>query len=1519
MVLVAYEKGGRADKLGNRFEYNWILYNLLQVIEEKIQYVMIEAIGEDEDGVDLWIGNLDGSREGQQCKGRYGSDDKWTYGTINTKKIWEKWKKQLAREEKVHVSLVSPLSFPQLEDLTGKARNTNGNPKDFYNYQIDNDNVSKDVKQFYKNYCSIMDIDCSNEAGILQSIDYLSRTFYRQRPDFELKNMVLDKIYMLFVGEPLDIYSNLLELILTEDIFAKNLDVVYLENYLSACGAEYRNLAKDKRIFPRVKELNDEYSRSFISFQKGIITRHEFKDCKKMIEMGQSFIIHGNAGTGKSGCTENIINFCNQEQIPYLSIKLDKRIPKNTAENWGISMGLPASPALCIDAISKNKMSILIFDQLDALRWTQAHSGNALDVCMQTIKEVGLLNKSREYKICFIFVTRTYDLLNDRGIKQLFDTKSEQEEFKWKKIKIGELNEEDVKLLVGSEFSNLTQKTKKMLAIPSNMYIWQHLNDNADRLYMDTTRQLVNEWWKQIQLKAEEINLDSRYLVDKINDIVSFCYDRGRINAPNSVIQIPIKYIDFLQSSGFLYIVNEIISFTHQSILDVFLSNHMVKEYYAGKDIVAFIGNKDRQLPGRRYELQLFMEQMIQDSEKDFLDIGDEILKSIHMRFSFKFVFLESLSIIDSPSKKICNYVCQMADDAQWGKYFVNNVILGNKSYIDSMQDTGKLEEWLNSDNKGISIQLYGSISHSLEKKHFQTIRKYIFQDEDMLDEWSRCFSWQISEDSDELFDLRMQFYEKYPKYLDSFFIDEQLFKKCEMRTVRLLELMLKEKVKNHGKRIYKLEEEFIYEDAKIIVTEYEKIIKTFLPLLPDVGEMPWYGDWSARYSYHIGIERACVQILKKANVHLASIEPEKFWNIYDEYMFVGNDLYNEIILDGLYYLPEKYSDKIVEYLCADFNTTMFEQTSGNYDRLLSGKKLLEKVSRNCSEKSYDYLEQSIIKFIDKDAVDRLRERIECNRNQGNKVYWRFWGDFQRECLKMLPKERLSVEALQLVIMFLRNEVDYASIYEYSDMEGGGVSSPIANKTISYAAWKHILTNSEIPVHSPHRFKKVDGCFIEATQTAFASSLENVIKKEGIPFLEYILSIELPISNVFIQSIYSAIACSEQLDNIDTIIIEKLIEKFGYDYDDYRAMNIIRIFEKKENANWSEEALAVLHDIALNHKNPELGKPNITPQQDKEISLVESIESNAINSVRGRALEAIAALIWEDDKMADKFMEPIKIAIKDSNPVMRYASQFALWPIYNINRQWASEQIISLYENDVRMAGFRDGKGMLLRLYENYHERVIDIVKKMFISKDKRLIKISGYTIAELYMLHDECKEIVVREFEFSKEQKEAVLEMLVVYVGVEKYREKAKIALIHNVDDFFNMEFPWIRLFYGKLVDLDKDEEFINAILSSVIGRRVLGAFINFLKESQSDLKSCKNIVLQMCFNLIELGENSNQILWIRQNEISKLVISLYDAYSDDLEDDDGIAMKCLDIWDAMYEKQIGMARELTKSMMDM
>ena len=41
---MAYETGGRADKYGNRFELNWTIKKIIDFIDEKISYVIIEAI-----------------------------------------------------------------------------------------------------------------------------------------------------------------------------------------------------------------------------------------------------------------------------------------------------------------------------------------------------------------------------------------------------------------------------------------------------------------------------------------------------------------------------------------------------------------------------------------------------------------------------------------------------------------------------------------------------------------------------------------------------------------------------------------------------------------------------------------------------------------------------------------------------------------------------------------------------------------------------------------------------------------------------------------------------------------------------------------------------------------------------------------------------------------------------------------------------------------------------------------------------------------------------------------------------------------------------------------------------------------------------------------------------------------------------------------------------------------------------------------------------------------------------------
>ena len=137
-----YESGGRAGKLGNNYELNWIVLKLIDIVSEKIEAIKVEAIGEEEEGVDVWVRYFNGNTEAQQCKGRNASKDYWTLSDLNSRGILKSWKFHLSRDLITTVSLVSPLPFTNFSDLIYRAK-TNDNAQSFIDYQV---NTSSEIK-----------------------------------------------------------------------------------------------------------------------------------------------------------------------------------------------------------------------------------------------------------------------------------------------------------------------------------------------------------------------------------------------------------------------------------------------------------------------------------------------------------------------------------------------------------------------------------------------------------------------------------------------------------------------------------------------------------------------------------------------------------------------------------------------------------------------------------------------------------------------------------------------------------------------------------------------------------------------------------------------------------------------------------------------------------------------------------------------------------------------------------------------------------------------------------------------------------------------------------------------------------------------------------------------------------------------------------------------------------------------------------------------------------------------------
>ena len=147
---MALELGGRADKAGNRYELMCIIDELLNLVNETKDSVVIEAIGDDEKGTDILVTDRNGIKEHQQCKLRNASKEYWTIGDLKARGVMDAWRTQLNRGAERHVALVSPIGCNALMDLSSRVLNTNGNPDDFYEYQIKTSKDRSFISHFVK-------------------------------------------------------------------------------------------------------------------------------------------------------------------------------------------------------------------------------------------------------------------------------------------------------------------------------------------------------------------------------------------------------------------------------------------------------------------------------------------------------------------------------------------------------------------------------------------------------------------------------------------------------------------------------------------------------------------------------------------------------------------------------------------------------------------------------------------------------------------------------------------------------------------------------------------------------------------------------------------------------------------------------------------------------------------------------------------------------------------------------------------------------------------------------------------------------------------------------------------------------------------------------------------------------------------------------------------------------------------------------------------------------------------------
>ncbi len=1543
-----YEKGGRADKLGNKYEDLFIVKFLLKLIEEEVSSIIIEPVGYEEEGVDLWVKNEDGSRGYYQCKGRNASNENWRMGDLAAKGIFSKAKKQLDADINSSYYFVSPLTNTMLKDITTRARNSSGDPEHFYEHQIVYLKGLNDFKieEHFIAFCGYMGLKSKDAKDRAAAYNYLKRIHFIQFPDdLESKRERLKDIRHLFTGDADSIYSVIANFAVENELLGCEITASMIVEHLEKNpDVSLRKLNNDVRILPRIKVLNEEFLGSFFPINNSLIQRMEAMHIYDDIINETNIIIHGKAGCGKSGVAFELANKLKSDGITYLALRLDRRAPETNAEHYGKILGLSASPVFCLDSISPDNEAVLILDQLDAVRWTSTHSSVSLAVCKEIIDEIAHLNIKRAKKLSLVVICRTFDYRNDRGVSNLLKAKSDNSsKIVWKEVEIGELDDLTVADIVGSKYESIPSKLKDLLRTPNNLYIWTNIKNKESLSAIKSTSDFVNTWWKELRENYVSQGNDVNQLVSLKDRITNLIDKNGKLFVPNILLNnaSPLGK-DYLLSNGMLVASDNTIGFFHQSFYDFFSMEKMLYRLYDGNSIQDILGTKENQTPLRRYHLQMLLESVLASDVDMFIEIGNALLEDTSIRFIMKHAYLAVMGQANLPQQQIYSFAIKLYNDSYWEPHILDTAFYGNARFVMALIEDGRIREWISSEKEcDTALNLLRSVNTSIPDEITSILVEFAFVTDEMDGKLYNVLCWNAADDSDSMFEFRLKMIKHNNGIMQRYLNWNSLAKRKPQRALELFKLLVFKKDSMSNWNNHHIDQEDINNLKYAAQADAKHIWQEFMPFLlkRTQGMHNHYDDefrfWETEQYPNQVFGRIYIGIIKAAATTLILENSESFLELCKPYFDCDTVVINEILLFIINELSARHSDFVVSWLANNPQRRFFEYTSENDEHLFLVKSAIEKHSKTCSGESFEQLETAIYFFHEEKELQMAKWHFQNNhdrRQAGTNIMYcyPYWGEVQNYLLPSLDEARISKNTKDLIGVLKRRFADAAPPHVRSKVTCGGVRSTIGAvaEKISDKQWLRIIRNKKSFKRFSDRYSDSEN-ILESSPEQFSRTLEQLGDKDPNRVAKLALQFDEDTNIHYINAVLSTlgkIKPSEQNKDIvdwrpvDKDISEQLLLKFRK-YSD-AATEFSRAIENRANEDWCDEVMVTLSEITKNHPNPETGKMNVISSKDKESKTVDSLFLNSINCIRGCAARAVARLLWESYSRYSVLKDAVESAVFDEHLAVNMAAVECILPMCNFDMDTAISWFSHLVTKDIRIAAHYSAHYIYFHIYKKYKKFVTRTVLNMYHSEYDDVSEMGAKYITKMCLLYGCLEDVIFCDVQKTAAQIKGILYISVELLKYPQHYEKAKKIIEYHLE-YVDKESSFMlpRILNCDTVDVDSETDFILKVVSSKQSRLMMHYFIEFIEENDVSLTAFADIIFAICGSLIkyskgEVNDPSSELYGVA-DPLSKLITSLYEQSKNRPELIE-INQKCLNMWDLMFEYRIGTIRELSQSIME-
>jgi len=1547
---MGYEFGGYAAKLGSRYEGRWVVLQMFYVLAGRLRSVTVESVGDDERGVDLWVETNDGHREGQQCKGEHGTKSQWSMADLNNKGILASLHFQLERNGRHGFALVSSVLARSLLDLSRRARDSGEKAQDFYDHQV---KPAKELHKEFLAFCRYLNLKPSSPAGIDLAHHLLRRSdFHLFAGDRQDERELEMWAWHLVSGDPSIVVSVLADF--AEFNLRKSLTFDTILEHLCAKGFAPKDLAHDDRIATRIGELRTSFAESINGQLAGgeLIARSQASELLAKLnsaDSGSILVLHGRAGYGKSGVLFELTELLQEQRFPFLPLRLDRQVPRGSAQHFGETLGLRESPAMCVSQLVCDKPAVLILDQIDAMRWTSGHSSEPWLTCQELIRQATRLGNVRVIVAC-----RTFDLENDPQFTAW--ARSNQLE----KLEVGDLDEATIRKCTGGDYDELNGRQRNLLKSVQNLAMWLELRSaSATPSGFVSATDLMQRFWDNRYQELSRRGIAGETVQRVLDALIDHFNEQGELTCPYAEIQPFQQAVRELQSLNVIGVNASTVTFCHQSYADYLLAARLAREMSKGnKTVFDWLGPRSKQSLFRREQLRLLLHLMRDQKPAWYSAAIASILESTEIRFHLKHLCLQVLGQVETPNSDEIALIMRLLGDAAWKDHVIAQVLGRNVTWMNQVQIKRQLAEWLSSADEeliGNALWLLRGVDTSCGDLVAEMIEPFDGVDE----KWDKRLDWMYirspNEDSERLFALRLR---RVTRNLTFDYVDwVKLAKEAPQRCLPLIASRLKgflyalQNVSDDVSSTHRSQrrssvfeittKEEMEALETIAVANGEYVRDELIPLVEQVlnfhrGKVRDKLSRLAYVSRHRRLSyrflRPISQILVASGRVLLAQDFTSFSQTLLRLSAIRAKAAQQIVMNLLLAGSDENADWAIDWLI-EKPTRLQLGRKLTPSRFAPARRLIKRFAPHCSHKLYRRLEDLLLNYHPKDEWQSCQFRHHeimagmCrDYSQPNLL-----GMAHFFLLSALPRNRMSGGAIRESGVAQRKFRDlYPRCFDRRLHGcGGTIVSPIPSNRlhlVSDTVWLKII--SEFTTDREHgSWRQIDDEHAaECSAETFSRDLEVIAQRQPRRFARLALHIPRDTSPQYLTAIMRAFEANAPPDGaeddeaaswepVPAQEIESVFQharKLGHRGLEH---SFCRVVQRRPEAGWSGQAIADICKLAISHREP---KPGALPQVKKwKDRTVNDLETASINYVRGPAAHTIRSLLFHDPKLLPQLRPAIDAVVSDAHPGVRIAAAGICHALWNIDRELAMDLFLKLSEcKDSRVLPSGYAVHFVNYAQVKYLTRLIGMIKRMVQSPLREVHKHGAARITFLWLCTGQLAELFERCRKGSAARRKGVASVAANNATHAKHGTQSRTllqALFDDSDPAVRKEA--VRVFRRvDILDHPEMEQLVLEYLSTAAFRDDPTELLDSLEDYKGSLHNYRAVVFAICDALGgELAEATRTIatsVAFDADKVPPLLLRLYEQAQGSGHDE--VQQRCLDTWDLLLERRVGTARGL-------